>query len=133
MQLVWALVHASGLAVTSAADPPPAFDVFIQVNLVEHVGPHPQDERVAGIGFCPVSGRVVVLDAKADPGRTLLQSKPKVPGKRRKTGLGNSVYGGLVLPVVQVGPLNVVARHRGPGKRLQQQQKLKKQKKELLH
>ena len=130
VQVVGTLFHASGIAVASAADMPTSVDVFIQVNLVQHVGPHPDDERVTDIRYCALARGVVMVNAEPDPGRSLLQSQPKVAGKRCKAGLGNGVYRSLVLRVMQVSALDVVARHGGPRQRLEQQQK---QKNDLFH
>ena len=128
--VIWAFVHVFGLAVAAATDMPASTVVFIQINLVQRIGAHAQDERVARICGRALARGVVVIDAKPDPGRTLQQAQTQVARKRRKWGLGNGVYRGLVLPVIQVGALNVIARHRGPRQGLEQQQK---QENDLFH
>ena len=71
-----------------------------------------------------------MLDAKPYPGCALLQAQSQVAPKRCEFGLGNGVYRGLVLPVVQVGALDVIARHRRPRQGLDQKQE---QENKLFH
>jgi len=114
VQVIRAFVHALVLTVARATDMPTSIVVLVQVQLVQRVGAHAQDEGITRICDRALARSVVVVKAKPNPRRTLLESHPQVARKRRKWGLGNVLDRRLARRVMKVGALDFVAGHRCP-------------------